>query len=170
MLKICDDSIVLPLRHIFIECLDFQTFPTLWKRANILPIHTKQSRQLIKNYRSISLLPACEKIFEKLIFDYIWEHLCNNSLITPNQSGSRPGDSTINQLLSVTDNIYEGFGMEPLRETPTVWHEGLLFKLKCNGIRRTLLELIRNYLSGRYQRVVLYGRSSWDLRMGITVS
>ena len=55
MLKICDDSIVLPLRHIFTKCLEFQAFSTLWKRANILPIHKKQSRQLIKNYRPISL-------------------------------------------------------------------------------------------------------------------
>ena len=36
MLKICDDSIVLPLRHIFIKCLEFQTFPNLWILANIL--------------------------------------------------------------------------------------------------------------------------------------
>ena len=48
MLEICHDSIVSPLRHIFTKCLEFQTFPTLWKRANILPIHKKQSRQLIK--------------------------------------------------------------------------------------------------------------------------
>ena len=52
MLKICDDSIVLPFRHIFTKCLEFQTFPTLWKRANILPIHKKQSRQLIKKLQT----------------------------------------------------------------------------------------------------------------------
>ena len=61
--------------------------------------------------------------------------------------------------------------MEPSRETRAVfldiskafdkvWHEGLLFKLKRNGIGRTLLELIRDYLNGRYQRVVLNGKSS----------
>ena len=159
MLKICDDSIVLPLRHIFTKCLEFQTFPTLWKRANISPIH------------KLSLLPICAKIFEKLIFDYIYEHLCNNRLITPNQSGFRPGDSTINQLLSIIHNIYEGFEIEPSRETRAVlldiskafdkvWHEGLLFQFKRNGIGRTLLELIRDYLNGRYQRVVLNGKSS----------
>ena len=171
MLKICDDSIVLPLRHIFTKCLEFQTFPKLWKRANILPIHKKQSRQLIKIYRPISLLPICGKTFEKLIFDYIYKHLCNNHLITPNQSGFRPKDSTINQLLFITHNIYEGFEIQPSRETRAVfldiskafdkvWHEGLVFKLKHNGIGRTLLELIRDYLNGRYQRVVLNGKSS----------
>ena len=78
MLKIGDDSIGLPLRHILTKCLAFQTFPTLWERADILPIHKKQSRQLIKNYRPISVLPICVKIFEKRIFDYIYEHLCSN--------------------------------------------------------------------------------------------
>ena len=85
MLKFCDDSIVLPLRHNFTKYLEFQTFPILWKRANTLPVHKKQSRRLIKGYRPISLLPICGKIFEKLIFDYIYKHLCNNSLITLNQ-------------------------------------------------------------------------------------
>ena len=61
--------------------------------------------------------------------------------------------------------------MEPLRETQAVfldiskafdkvWHEGVLFKLKHNSIEETLLEFIRNYLNGRYQKVVLTGRSS----------
>ena len=116
MLKICDDSIVLPL-HFFTKCLEFQTLPTLWKRAKTLPINKKQSKQLIKNYRSISLLPICGTIFEKLIFDYIYEHLSNNCLIIPNQSVFRPGGSTINQLLSITHNIYKGFEIQPSRET-----------------------------------------------------
>ena len=63
MLKIYDDSIVLPLRHLFTKCLEFQTFPTLWKRANILPIHKKQSRQLIK------------KLQTDFFITYLWENL-----------------------------------------------------------------------------------------------
>ena len=41
-----------------------------------------------------------------------------------------------------------------------VWHEGLLFKLKCNGICGNLLNYFGNYLSNRYQRVVLNGKES----------
>ena len=114
MLKICDDSIVLPLRHIFTKYLEFQTFPTLWKRANILPIHKKQSRQLIKNYRLISLLPICGKIFEKHTFDYIYEHLCNNRLITSNQSVLGP----VTQILT---NFYL---------LPTTFMKALRWKLE----------------------------------------
>ena len=41
-----------------------------------------------------------------------------------------------------------------------VWHEGLLFKLECNGVSGPLLVMIRSYLSNRVQRVVLNGKMS----------
>ena len=62
-----------------------------------------------------------EKTSQKTYFNYIYEYLSNNSLITPNQSGFGSRDSNINQLLSITHNIYEGFLMEPLRETRAVF-------------------------------------------------
>ena len=43
-----------------------------------------------------------------------------------------------------------------------VWHEGLLFKLKCYAIKGSLLTLIKGFLSDRLQRVVLNGKcSTW---------
>ena len=49
------------------------------------------------------------KIFEKILFNKIYKHLSDNNLITHNQSGFRPGDSTINQLLYLISEIYESF-------------------------------------------------------------
>ena len=43
---------------------------------------------------------------------------------------------------------------------PKVWHEGLIFKLKQNGISGNLLKLFQNYLSNRKQCVVLSGAYS----------
>ena len=44
-----------------------------------------------------------------------------------------------------------------------VWHEGLLYKLRTNGIDGSLLRLLENYLSGRNQRVVFNGiESNWE--------
>ena len=50
-----------------------------------------------------------------------------------------------------------------------VWHEGLVFKLKQNGIDGNLLNLLRNYLSNRKQRVVINGQeSNWaDIQAGV---
>ena len=94
--------------------------PNLWKRANVLPIHKKESRQLTKNYRPISLLPICGKVFEK-IFDEIYTHLQENNLLSPKQSGFRPGDTTINQLLSITNEILMAFDQYHTPETRAVF-------------------------------------------------
>jgi hypothetical protein len=133
----------------------------------------KKSRQLVENYRPISLLPTCGKIYEKIMFDEMYSFLASNSLLSKNQSGYRPGDSCINQLLSITTEIYEAFEdfdevralfLDISKAFDKVWYEGLLFKLERNGIKGNLLRLIRDYLSNRKQRVVLNGQASgWEV-------
>ena len=109
------------------------------------PIFKKGDKQLIKNYRPLSLLPICGKVFEKLIFNHLYSYLHTNNLITKNQSGFRPGDSTTNQLLYVIDEIHQAFDCTKSFEVRAVflniskafdkvWHEGLVFKLAQNGI------------------------------------
>ena len=121
MIKICDIEIVKPLYLIYMKCLETGRIPSSWKKANVLPTHKKENRQLKKNYRPISLLHICRKIFEKLIFDTIYEYLCENQLLTPDQSGFPPGNSTVNQLLSITHKIYSAFEEFPSRETRAVF-------------------------------------------------
>lgn len=169
MLQICACSIARPLTYIFRESLSSGKFPCSWKYANVQPVHKKGDRQLKSNYRPISLLPVCGKIFEKLIFNSLYSHLSSHQLLSESQSGFRPGDSSINQLLSITTDIYTAF--ETFDETRAVfldiskafdkvWHQGLLYKLKCNGIDGNLLQLLTDYLSNRRQRVVLQGLES----------
>ena len=71
------------------------------KKGNIVPIFKKRDKQNIKNYRPVSLLPICGKIFECIICDNMLKYFLDSNLISPKQSGSRPGDSCINQLLSL---------------------------------------------------------------------
>ena len=178
MLQLCPEEIAIPLSLIFQKCVETGKFPDYWKYANVQPIHKKGNRQLKTNYRPISLLPVCGKILEKIIFDQLYPFLNKNNLISKNQSGFRPGDSTIYQLIDITSNIYESF--EKYDETRAlfldiskafdkVWHEGLFYKLKCNGISGNLYNLLENYLQNRYQRVVLNGIcSDWkSLNAGV---
>ena len=174
MIKMCDESIVEPLCLIFEKCLDSGVYPPQWKKANIIPVHKKGNRQSKENYRPISLLPIFGKIFEKLLFDTIYSHLNESGLLSHHQSGFRPGDSTINQLLATTHNIYRAFEEVPSQEMRAVfldlskafdrvWHDGLLYKLEFNGISGNILQLIKNFLKDRKQRVVLNGKSSkWE--------
>ena len=55
MIKICDMAIVKPLFLIFQKCLKDGVFPDIWKKSNVVPIHKKGDKQLIQNYRSVSI-------------------------------------------------------------------------------------------------------------------
>ena len=165
MLLLCDDSVILPLQIIYSNILLTSIYPDMWKLANVTPIFKKGDKQLIKNYRPISLLPICGKILEKIIFNNLYQYLNSNNFITKNQSGFRPGDSTTNQLLYLVDEIHQAFDSTACYEVRAVfldiskafdkvWHDGLILKLKQNGISGSLLNLFQNYLSNRKQRVL----------------
>ena len=101
----------------------------------------------------------------------MFEFFTENELISQNQSGFKPGDSYISQLLCITHDIYQSLddGLETRavfldisKAFDKVWHEGLLFKLKQNGKSSNLLNVITDFLYQRKQRVVLNGQhSSW---------
>ena len=62
MLKICDSAIIKPLSIIFRNCISQSTFPDIWKKSNTCRIHKKGDKQVINNYRAVSLLPICRKV------------------------------------------------------------------------------------------------------------
>ena len=93
MIRICDQSIVKPLSIIYQNCLNTGTFPDIWKKSNIVPVHKKGDKQIVNNYRPVSLLPVCGKILERLVFNSIFDFLDNNSLLSANQSGFRPSEN-----------------------------------------------------------------------------
>ena len=122
------------------------------------PSHSQKREQATKKKlpANISVTNLWENFYEKLIFDVMYEHINDNKLLTPNQSGFRQDDSTVNQLLYITHQIYIAFEEYPARETRVVflyiskafdkvWHDGLVFKLKTYGIMGPLLFLIESY-------------------------
>ena len=79
MLKLCDKSIITPLSLLFPDCIDTMTFSDTWKKSNIVPVHKKGDKQIVDNYRPVSLLPILGKIFERIIFNSIFEYLQENN-------------------------------------------------------------------------------------------
>ena len=55
MLQMGSDSISKPLSIIFRSCLKAGYFPTAWKKANVVPVHKKGNKQILNNYRPVSL-------------------------------------------------------------------------------------------------------------------
>ena len=110
----------------------------------------------------------------------LYATIVSHELLNPNQSGFRPGDSTVNQLLSITHTIFKAFDCNPPLDVRTVyldiskafdrvWHDGLIYKLKRCGVSGQLLLLIQSFLKDRKQRTVLNGQSStWgDISAGV---
>ena len=143
MIKICGNSICRPLKLIFQSCLESGKFSTKCKKSNVVPVHKRSDKQILKNYRPISLLPIVGKIFERLLYARMFEFFIANSLISKKQSGFRLGDSCINQILSIAHENYKSFDdnlevralfLDISKAFDKVWHNGLIFKLKQNGI------------------------------------
>ena len=63
------------------------------------------------------MLPICEKIFERIIFNSLYKYLDENKLLSVHQSGFRSKDSCVNQLLSIFHNLYKAFDVYPILET-----------------------------------------------------
>ena len=172
MLKICGSTVCRLLQIIYKSCIDKVNFPQEWKKANVVPLHKKHDKQLVKNYPRISVLPMCYKIFERILYNSLFNFLNQNDIISPAQSGFKPGDSCINQMLSITHEIYhsmdEGYEIRGVflhisKAFDKVWHEGLVFKLKKNGISGNLLNILEDFLRSLKQRVVLNGQTSnWE--------
>ena len=92
-----------------------------------------------------------------------------NDLISQHQSGFKAGDPYINQLWSITHEIYQSFNegfdvhsvlLDISKALDKVWHDCLIFKFKQNGISDSPLNLLSNFLRNRKQRVVLNERTS----------
>ena len=76
-----------------------------------------------------------------------------NKLNGINQSGFKPVDSWINQLIAITNEIYQSFDegcevrhvfLRYFEAFCKVWHESVIFNLKQNGIYGKLLNLIKD--------------------------
>ena len=142
------------------------TVPMSWKISNVCPIFKSGDKFLPCNYRPVSLLNGIEKVFEQIIFKHVFNHLRETEFFTPCQSGFLPGDSTVNQVTYLYNRICKALddGLEiwvvffDISKTfDKVWHKGLIFKMKNAGIQGPLLVWFENYLSDRYQRVILLG-------------
>ena len=79
MIKICDEALVKPLS--LKNCIDTGVSPDIWKKSNIVPVYKRGYKQIIDNYRPISLLPICGNILEKNLFNSIYEFIEENNLL-----------------------------------------------------------------------------------------
>ena len=115
------------------------------EKANAVPAHKKGNKQTLENERPVSLLPICGRIFDRLIYNSLFDFFIVTGLMSSNQSGFKPADSCINQLLSITHEFFDhGYEVRDVlldisKALDKVWYNGLL---QQNGVSGDLLDLI----------------------------
>jgi hypothetical protein len=145
-----------PLCDLFNASLLCRKVPSTWKVAHVSAIFKKGDSSFPNNYRPIFLLNTMEKVFDRLIFKHLFNHIQANNFLIPVQSGFIPGDSTVNQLVFIYDTLCKALdnGLEVrviffdiCKAFDKVWHKGILSKLKHAGVSDSLLEWFTNYLT-----------------------
>lgn len=167
LLKQCAKELSEPLLIIWRYSLDTGDITPLLKSAIICPIqkaHTQRCHP--KSYRPVSLTSHIIKVFERVMRSAIVKHLVENNLLPKNQHGFITGRSTLSQLLHQIEQMIRAW--EEGKSTDTIYldfakafdkvdHNILCHKLKRLGITGKVGIWIREFLSGRYQRVSANG-------------
>jgi hypothetical protein len=148
LLQMTGQTICYPLCKLFNNSFFQGKVPSQWKQANVTPVYKKGERQIISNYRPIYLLSVVGKLQERIVYKVLYEFPSQKKFLTWRNSGFKPVDSAMNQLLLVTQKIYNALEngqdvniafLDISKAFDRVWHRGLVFKLKMIGIGGQLL-------------------------------
>jgi len=76
-----------------------KTFPQMWRKSIIVPLHKKKDKLSCDNYRGVSLLSHCGKVMTTVILQRIKKR--TEEILSEAQAGFRVGRSTIDQLFTL---------------------------------------------------------------------
>ena len=158
LLKECSEFIIKPLTHLVNLSLSHGIFPCELKISRTCPIFKSGCRKKVVNYRPIACLPVISKVFEKVVFNQLFEYLTVNNILSPNQFGFQPGKSTLHPLIHMLNYIAEAFNQNKFvvgvfldlsKAFDLVSHDILLSKLEKIGLNATSLSWFKSYLTDR---------------------
>ena len=158
ILRECAQVLSSPLALFLNTSFSQGQLPSIWKSAHITPVHKKGSKNLMENYRQISLTCIVCKIAEAVVKSRVVDFWSDLNLFNPDQFAYLRGKSTLAQLLTCyndwakarncsqqTDIIF----LDLSKAFDSVPHERLLLKLQRYEIDGSLLLWIRNFLTNR---------------------
>ena len=166
------------LLYIFNLSWSSHSFPSIWKTSSIIPIH-KMGKPLDSpaSFRPTSLISCVSKLFERIILSRLLFFLVSNSILSSRQAGFRPGRSTLDQILFLSQSISDGFnkprpGSRTILSTidfskafDSVWHPALFHKLILAGLPPCFARWTQSFLSDRRACVVFQNHKSRSFRV-----
>lgn len=156
------------------SCFHNNCFPNQMKIARITPIFKSGDKLDKTNYRPISVLPILSKPFERAIQSQLLSHFKCNKTINKNQFGFIEKSSTLSATLNLTEKIYNNLEhkkktacifIDLMKAFDCVQYDILLIKLQNYGIVGAAHELLKDYLSNRYQYVEINSIKSKKLKL-----
>ena len=103
ILKISLPYIISPLVHLCNRSVLSGIFPSWLKYAQIVPIFKKGDKEQPTSYRPISLLTSFSKIFEKVIYTRLDNHIKTNNILANEQYGFRSNASIEQAIYQLTN-------------------------------------------------------------------
>ncbi len=172
LIKKCSSIISQPLSTLYNKLMKKGDFPQILKVGKITPIHKKGNKELLENYRPISTLPILGKIYEKIIFERLYEFFVSQGTLSESQFGFRKSHSTSHAIHRSVDIISEahskkkhviGVFIDLSKAFDTLDHSILLNKLDNSGVRGKALKLLSSYLTDRRQFTSISGYDSEEI-------
>jgi hypothetical protein len=156
-----------PLCFLFNLILNTSCYPMRWKTSAVRPIHKKDDRSEITNYRPIALISNFAKVFEYVLYNSSLHYVSHK--LSPNQHGFTKCRSTETNLVSISQYLSDALDnhsqvdvvyTDLSKAFDRIDHGLLLIKLESFGFSDSLVELIRSYLSDRFMYVGVNGYAS----------
>ena len=159
------------LSKFYNKAKDEQNYPTSLKLANMIPVHKKDEKTLMKNYRPVSLLPIVSKLFERNMYNQIIAYI--DKFLSPYLFGFRKGHSTEQCFIIMLQAWKKALDGKQnagaiLTDLSTAFdclnHTLLVAKLRAYGFDHDALMFIYSYLNERHQRTKIGSSySTWKL-------
>ena len=149
--------------------LKLQHLPSIWKKLGLVAISKpEKDYKFPKNLEPMSLLSCLWKIYEKILWDRMMNHISTNDLIADEQFGCMPDFSTAHPVTKLRTFVTSGFDkmmttvlfLDTSKEYYSTWPLGLIYKWTQMKFPGKWITVIVSSFAQRSLRITMDGTFS----------